>query len=278
MGLVEKVDYDGVEGIRVGRYGAKINTTCLLYRIGTTVIDTGPPNQWQIVRRFLQEKTVTQVIVTHHHEDHAGNLGVVAREFGCATFAPATSIQVLEEGFHLQFFRRILWGSPRARVRATPVPNEIPLGRGSHLVPIATPGHAPDLTCFLEPKRGWLFAGDLFIAPKILYLRRDEDLGAMMQSLRIIQRYDFDTVFCSHRGVVPSGKKALKEKLGNLEALCERAVSLHRAGNSAKEIRYRLLGKESVMSFFSAGDFAKKNLIDACLRLADKASPKQEMH
>jgi glyoxylase-like metal-dependent hydrolase (beta-lactamase superfamily II) len=267
MGIVERIEHAGVEGLRVGRYGKKINTTCVLYRVGSTIIDTGPPNQWSAVRRFLLEKPVTQVVVTHHHEDHAGNLGIIARELGYPAFAPATSIQALEHGFHLQYFRRIIWGSPRARVRATSLPDKIPLGPGSRLVPIATPGHSLDLTCLLEPQRGWLFAGDLFIAPKILYLRRDEDLGAMMESLRLIQRYDFDTVFCSHRGVVLSGKKALQKKLGNLEALCEQANSLHRAGLGVKEITRRLLGKESLMSVFSAGDFAKRNLIDACLRI-----------
>jgi glyoxylase-like metal-dependent hydrolase (beta-lactamase superfamily II) len=268
MGLVERIECEGVEGLRIGRFGTKINTTCLLYRIGGTVIDTGPPNQWPAVRRFLREKPVTQVVVTHHHEDHAGNLAVIARELGCAALAPAASIPALEEGFHLQYYRRIIWGSPRERVRATPVPDEIPLGPGSHLVPIPTPGHCFDLTCYLEPNRGWLFGGDLFIAPKILYLRRDENLQVMMESLRLIHKYDFETVFCAHRGPVPSGKQALKKKLENLEALCDQAGAMYRAGASLKEITRRLLGKESVMDWFTAGDFAKRNLIAACLRLA----------
>jgi glyoxylase-like metal-dependent hydrolase (beta-lactamase superfamily II) len=268
MGLVERVESEGVEGIRVGRYGNKINTTCLLYRFGSTVIDTGPPNQWSAVRRFLQEKTVRQVIVTHHHEDHAGNLGVIARELGCAALAPGASIESLEKGFHLQYYRRMVWGSPRVRIRANPVPNKIPLGTGNHLIPISTPGHSPDSTCYLEPHRGWLFGGDLFIAPRVLYMRRGEDLGVMMESIRLILRYDFDTIFCSHRGIVPHGKKALKKKLDNLETLCEQASTLHRTGTSPSEITRRLLGKESFMSWFTWRDFTKQNLIEACLRVA----------
>jgi glyoxylase-like metal-dependent hydrolase (beta-lactamase superfamily II) len=268
MGLAERISHEEVEGIRVGRHGAKINTTCLLYRIGTTVIDTGPPNQWAVVRQFLQEKPVTQVIVTHHHEDHAGNLGLIERQHRCAVYAPQASIRPLAEGFHLQYFRRIIWGSPATRVLARPVPDVVSLGSGLQLKPIATPGHSPDLTCFLEPQRGWLFAGDLFIAPKILYLRRDEDLGTMMASLRQIQQYDFDTVFCSHRGVVHAGKNALKKKLENLEALCEQAASLYKAGHRTSEITRRLLGKESLMAWFTWHDFAKRNLIEACLRVA----------
>jgi glyoxylase-like metal-dependent hydrolase (beta-lactamase superfamily II) len=268
MRRAQRVEHEGVEGLRVGRVGNKINTTVFLYRIGDTVIDTGPPNQWAAVRRFLQEKPPRQVLATHHHEDHAGNLAVIAREFGCPVFAPVASIPALEQGFHLQLIRRIVWGSPQARVRATPFPDEIPAGPGNCLTPIATPGHSPDLTCLLEPDRGWLFAGDLFIASKILYLRRDEDLAVMLESLRLIQRYDFDTVFCSHRGIVPDGKKALKKKLDNLEALCEQAGSLYRAGNDSGAITRQLLGKESLASWISGGDFTKRNLIEACLRVA----------
>jgi glyoxylase-like metal-dependent hydrolase (beta-lactamase superfamily II) len=268
MRRVQRVEHEGVEGLRVGRVGNKINTTVFLYRIGDTVIDTGPPNQWPSVRRFLQEKPLRQVLATHHHEDHAGNLAVIAREFGCPVFAPAASIEALEQGFHLQLIRRIVWGSPQGRVRATPLPDEIRAGPGNCLTPIATPGHSPDLTCLLEPDRGWLFAGDLFIAPKILYLRRDENLAVMLDSLRLIQRYDFDTVFCSHRGIVLDGKKALKKKLDNLEALCEQAGSLYRAGNDSGAITRQLLGKESLASWISGGDFTKRNLIEACLRVA----------
>jgi glyoxylase-like metal-dependent hydrolase (beta-lactamase superfamily II) len=272
MGLAERIEHDGVEGIRVGKYGKKINTTCLLYRIGSTTIDTGPPNQWSIVRRFLLEKPIAQAIVTHHHEDHAGNLGLIAREFGCPVLAPAGSISALADGFHLQYFRRFIWGSPSLRVQPTVVPDEIHLGPDSHLVPIATPGHSTDLTCYLEPKRGWLFGGDVFIAPKILYLRRDENLQTMMESLRLIQRYDFDTVFCAHRGVVTSAKKLLKRKLENLESLCEEAGKLHRSGQSPREITRTLLGKESLMSWFSGGDFTKRNLVEACLRIGTAES------
>jgi glyoxylase-like metal-dependent hydrolase (beta-lactamase superfamily II) len=268
MGLIERTEHQGVEGLRVGRFGAKINTTCLLYRIGTTIIETGPPNQWALVRDFLREQPIQQVVVTHHHEDHAGNLGVIAREFGCATFAPPASIAALAHGFHLQYFRHIVWGRPRARVRANPASAEIPLGPGSHLIPIATPGHSPDHTCYLEPNRGWLFGGDLFIASKILYLRRGEDLGTMMDSLRRMQSYDFDTVFCSHRGPVVSGKKALQKKLENLESLCEQAANLHQAGVELKEITRRLLGKESLARWFTMNDFSKQNLIEACLSVA----------
>ncbi len=269
MGVVERLECDGVEALRVGRFGTKVNTACVLYRVGSTVIDTGPANQWPAVRRFLREKPLAQALVTHYHEDHAGNLARIAREFGpgVRTLAPAATVPFLAEGFPIERYRRVIWGSPRGRVRPEPVPQEIPLGTGSWLVPVATPGHSPDMTCYLEPNRGWLFCGDLFIATRLHYLRRGEDLAGILASLRLIQRYEFDTVFCGHRGPVRGGKEALRKKLDNVEALCRQVASLHRAGNGVREITRRLLGREGFVALFSGGRFSKRSLIEECLRL-----------
>ena len=45
--MIERIEHHEVEGIRVGRFGSQINTTCIVYRLGSTVIDVGPPNQWR---------------------------------------------------------------------------------------------------------------------------------------------------------------------------------------------------------------------------------------
>ncbi len=70
------------------------------------------------------------------------------------------------------------WGarSP-ARVGALPERLETPR---FHFQVIHTPGHSADHVALFEPERGWLFLGDLYLAPKPRYLRADEDvmLGA----------------------------------------------------------------------------------------------------
>ena len=57
MGVVERFEHQGVEGLRTGRFNLGINTTCILYRIGSTIVDTGPPNKWSTVRRLLCERS-----------------------------------------------------------------------------------------------------------------------------------------------------------------------------------------------------------------------------
>lgn len=57
MGIVRQFGYKEVEGLRTGRFDLELNTSALLYRIGTTLIDTGPANRWQQVRAFFAGET-----------------------------------------------------------------------------------------------------------------------------------------------------------------------------------------------------------------------------
>jgi hypothetical protein len=72
-------------------------------------------------------------------------------------------------------------------------------------------------------------------------------------------------VFCSHRGVVRSGKQALRAKLDSLETLCQRVGRLRSEGRSADEITRLLLGRENWLSWATGLHFSKRNLIRGCL-------------
>ncbi len=266
MGVAKRIQHSGVEGVRVGRFGGAINTTCLVYRIGDALIDTGPPNQWGAVRRFVEETAPRQVILTHHHEDHSGNAPALRRIQRLPVYAPELSIPLLAGGFKVHLYRRLVWGRP-ALINVDPVAPVVEVGGGMTLRRIAAPGHSPDMTCYLVPERGWLFSGDLFVAALPRYLRSDEDFPQQLKSIRSILQYDFDTVFCAHRGVVANGHLAFKRKLEYLESLRLRARRLHQEGKEVREITRLLLGKEDLLSWFSGGHFRKSNLIKACLEV-----------
>ncbi len=270
--MFEKIQFDGVEGLKVGRVGSQLTTNCILYRLGATVIDTGPPNQWRRVRRFLEEREVGKVIVTHHHEDHSGNLAAIHRHLGSPVFSPPGSVEAIAGGFALKPYQRLIWGRPD-RVRPQPIDGEISLGGGRRLTPIHAPGHSHDMTCYLDPERGHLFTGDLYIASKTRYLRDDEDLKQQLDSLCKILELDFATVFCAHRGVVRSGKAALAKKLDFLESLCQRVAALKAEGRSVRGITRKLLGREDLMTVLTGLHFSKRNLIAACWEMAADGPP-----
>ncbi len=141
MGLLSRISHDAVSGIRVGRFGSRINTSCYVYRIGDTFIDTGPPNQWKEVRQFAAECSLNRVLLTHHHEDHSGNALRLARKFGATILAPEKTIPLLRNGFKLRPYQKIVWGKPKL-LQAKSVPDCIEIEGGFHLKTCPTPGHA----------------------------------------------------------------------------------------------------------------------------------------
>jgi len=268
MTVVEALSHDRVHGIRVGRFRSRLDTTCILYRLDDVLIDTGPPNQWSVVRRFARQGALRRVVLTHHHEDHAGNLARLGSTTDIEILAPEPSRARLSSGSSLRAYQRVVWGTPR-RVEARPVPDRIELADGGCLLAVPAPGHSVDMTCYLEPERGWLFTGDLYVTARPRYLRADEDISQEMHSLRSVLELDFDTIFCAHRGILTAGKQALQRKLDHLSALCERVRELRDRGESERRITRKLLGREDFLSFVTGFHYSKRNLVRACLAQDD---------
>lgn len=261
MGSMERFDFDEVEGLRVGRFGAKLNTTCILYRIEETIIDTGPANQWAKVLYFLKERDVHSVLLTHHHEDHSGNARRLNRKLNADIFSHSHGQEILKKGFSVPLYRRLVWGKP-GKVETLPMPEKIKAGP-LVLDVIHCPGHAPDMACFLEAQRGWLFTGDMYISGRPRFLRSDEDPNEQIKSLTHLLTLQFDTLLCSHRGIVLDGYTAMREKLKYLVTLREQVYYYLDKGDSHKQITRRMLGREEWTAHISGGEFSKRNFVKA---------------
>ena len=260
MSIIERLEYKRVEGIRVGRFKSQINTSSIVYRVGRNLIDSGPPNQWRFVKAFIEARGINRAFITHHHEDHSGNGGAMREELNMDVLAPPSSLQLLAEGYPLELYRRVIWGNPRT-YRAKPLPETVELENNLSLRQLPAPGHSPDMTCFLIPERGWLFTGDLYVAPNPHSARKEDDYVQEIESLRRILAHSFDTVFCAHRGIVKNGWRALRKKLDYLVSLRQEIRHLAQQGYSAAEIRKILLGKEGAISWLTFFHFSKKNLV-----------------
>jgi len=265
----ERLTYGPVDGLRTGRYGLGLNMKAVCYRIGRTLIDTGPPNQWRAVRRFATEQDddhgIDRVLVTHHHEDHAGNAARLQELLDVPVYAPEPSLERLREGFSLETYRWVVWGRPRP-VEAKPVPDALTLADGTTLRSLPAPGHADDMVCYLAEGHGLLFSADLYITPRPQYLRFDENVPRLIESIHDVLEHDFDTVLCAHRGVVENGRRALSEKVKYMEALCGVVQRRYRYDKLAvPQITDEILGREGLLYWASGGDFSKQNLIASCL-------------
>lgn len=263
MAIRQHYKYEEVTGRKVGRFNLGINTQFIVYRIGDTVIDAGPSNQWRHVKSFLTQSPVKQLLLTHHHEDHSGNAERIAKHFKLTPKAPSLSQTKLASGYRTPLIQKLIWGNPK-KTTTQPIESSEYLTDGSPIIPVHTPGHAKDLTCYLLPKQGYFFSGDLYIARNLKLLRSDENLPILVNSLRKAIDLDFKVLFCPHGGIFENGKEMLTTKLNNILALCEKAQMLKQQGLDHQQITLRLLGPENMVGKLSRGNFSKINLIKQC--------------
>lgn len=247
------------------------------YRIGDLLIDAGPPPTagrlvaWcREARESTRKGGLSQVVLTHHHEDHSGGAAALQEGLGLPVLAPESAVPMLAEGLRMPLYRRVVWGAPR-RFRALPLPGDggevvASLGGGQlHFRIVPTPGHALTHVCLFEPERRWLLSGDLYVHPRVRYLRRIEDVGAHLESLRRVLALEPAVLICAHAGVVGDAQGALAAKIGWWEDLATQAHALRDRGWPLRRITRQLLGREGFLAYASFGDFSKKNLVRSLL-------------
>lgn len=269
MPVIHKIDHPVVEGIRVGqtdrRGNYRINTTCIVYRLGDTIIDTGPTKEWSTVQRFLEERQVRQALLTHYHEDHSGNCGHIQECFNSVIHSHQNNHEKIAHGFRLNFSSKMIFGQI-SFADAKSYPDDLSLENGLTLKALHMPGHSDDMTTLYEPNEGLLFSGDLYVSSQVRYAHREESVVQQIQSLQTAIALDFDTLFCAHRGLIADGKTALKNKLDYLLSLQQEVQQLHQKGWSERAITRHLLGREDTVALFSGFDMSKRHLIRACLK------------
>lgn len=267
MPLIERFDYQDLKAIRVGRINRGVTTTFVVYRLGTTMIDTGPANQWRYIQPFVSVMPVEHLFLTHHHEDHAGNAARIQALSGVQPWASALAVEKLRTGYKIPPAQRFVWGSAEP-VQAREVPDSLEIDGGEVITAIAAPGHAKDMLCYFLPRRGWLFTADLYIANYLRWSRSDEHMPILVNSIRRVLQLDFATILCPHRGLVSQGRQRLQEKLDYLLELSGKAQQLDAQGLPLDQITRRLLGREGLLTYLTGYNLSKRNLIRSCLEVS----------
>ena len=232
------------------------------YRLGDLLVDTGPPSTAPALAAWCGRAGVRRVVLTHHHEDHCGGAAALAAA-GLPVAASAEAVPLLAAGLRMPPYRRLIWGVPRS-VRAVPLPAVVE-GEGYRLRVVPTPGHAFTHVCLFDEVRRWLFSGDLFVHERVRYLRRIEDVGLHLASLRRVAALEPDLLLCAHAGPVADARGALARKIAWWEELGRRARELADAGYPPRAVSRRLLGREGLLTYLSVGDFSHANLVRSFL-------------
>lgn len=250
--------------------------TVSAYMLGDTLVDSGCAAAAAELVDWSRTHGVRRAVHTHYHEDHTGGDARLIAELGVEVFATPETAAQLRAFYRLPLYRLLTWGQP-GNVEASPIGGEVMVG-GHPFRVIPTPGHCPDHVCLYQPENGWLFSGDLFISARAKYLRRGEDAWRILSSLRRVRGLEPRTMMCSHSGFIANPEAAITAKVRYWEDLAEKGAALRRRGESDREITRRLLGREGFLSWFSAGDFSKLNLMRSLLREPVRTGAVQVSH
>lgn len=226
------------------------------YVIDRVMIDTGFHHARRALRDAVRSLGVRGAIVTHWHEDHAGNVHSLAEDGVPVLLRPDTA-EILTARPFIQLYRRFVWGRPP---RLVSEPSSFDAGE---LQCIHTPGHAEDHQVVWHPTTRTLFSGDLWLGVRARVLHTSEDPYQIVESLRTVLALEPKRMFDAHRGFVATPVEAIRAKIdwlgGTLEEIGRRVTE----GWSDREIVSRVLGGEELTGRLSHGDYSRRNLVRA---------------
>lgn len=224
-----------------------------------TLIDSGFRRARRDVASVLATHPVERAILTHWHEDHSGNLPLLA-ERRIPTVVTALTRARLPEARSLRLYRWAIWGS----VPETEVP---PPANEGELEILPTPGHSEDHVAVWDPRSETVFGGDLFLGVRASTTHADEDPYATLASVRRILNLEPKRFFDAHRGALRDPIDALAAKadwLATAIGEIERGIDL---GDSDSIIRTRVLGREGATTWASGAEMSKLNFVRAVRRI-----------
>lgn len=238
------------------RRSASVGYHVSAYMTRGVVIDTGFPAISRELAAWLERTKPRGVIVTHAHEDHGGNVDVVARLGLPMRMDPATLAEL--QGAKLPgLYRLLVWGRPRR------VP--VGLGPGDFEEPalrmVHTPGHSIDHHVVWDAEREHLFGGDLFLGVKVRVIAPWEDPRAHAASLRAAIALRPKRLFDAHRGVIMDPIGALTAKADWIEGIVAAVERRLAEGWSEGAIADEVLGRERSLRYLSAGEYSHANFV-----------------
>ena len=186
-----------------------------VYIVGKTdvaVIDPGPiiPEHLDALKRALDGKRVTHILVTHTHNDHSPAAQPLKEWTGAKTYAygphgsgKAEDGVKVEEGGDMAFL-------PDVRVKD----GDVIKGNGFTFECVYTPGHTSNHMCFALREEKALFTGDHIMGwSTTVVTPPDGDMAQYMASVRKLLARDDEILYPTHGAPVTDPKPFLEAYL-----------------------------------------------------------------
>jgi glyoxylase-like metal-dependent hydrolase (beta-lactamase superfamily II) len=261
--MIEIQRFDDVERIRLASWGSRVaGMDVSAYLVGGILVDSGFPHARRALARVLDERRVTGAVLTHYHEDHAGNADLLA-ERRIPVAMHAITRERLVAPASIRAYRRVVWGSPRPlrspRDFAEPLTMEV----------VHTPGHSPDHQVVWDPRRATVFSGDLWLGVRARIMHTSENPFQIVESLRTVLALRPARMFDAHRGAVRDPVAAITAKIGYMEDTIAAIQAKLGAGWSDRAILSSILGGEEIVALASGGEYSRMNFVRAVKRAND---------
>lgn len=230
-----------------------------VFAVRGVLIDCGFPRVAREVSALVDRLRPRGALITHRHEDHAGNVEMLARQ-GIPIDASPDTLARVRLPRRIGAYRRVTWGA------MPPLTTPVRPFRDQSLELVPTPGHSEDHHAVWDHETGTVFLGDLFLGVKVRVAHAYETPRAHVASLRSIVARAPARVFCSHRGLLRGGTSLLVSKIDWMQRVIERIDAMHDAGADVTTIRRTVIGRRSSTHWFSRGDYSPDHLVRAVLR------------
>ena len=236
-----------------------VGLTVSAYLVRGVLVDSGFPAVGAEVEAFVRERRPRGAMLTHRHEDHAGNAERLAR-LGVPIAASDETLSAIRAPGPIGFYRRFTWHAmPPLASRAERFDDE-------SLRLVHLPGHSTDHHGVWDAETRTLFGGDLFLGVKVRVAHPGEHPRELARSLRRASALGPRRLFDAHRGPVPDPVGALEAKADWLETTIERIERRVVQGWSDRAIRRDVLGGEELAGWFSRGDYSRGNFVRSVRR------------
>lgn len=267
MKLSSTFDYQDVQIFKFGSWPfGQPRMFSHLFFIDGLLIDTGHSNMRKEILQAVGGLKVDQIFITHHHEDHTGNVAELQRIFACPTLASGKCVELMKDPPPISFAQWLTWGSRPAFSGLTETMDRLSTAKYNfEIYPI--PGHAEDMLCLYEREQGWLFSADLWVSDRIRYFMRPESMLQQIESLQKVLALDFELLFCSHNPQFQGGKQRLANKLQFFEDFYGKVSTHYHQGLKSHQIMKALGLKENWnIRLTSGGELSTLNMIKAVIR------------
>jgi len=227
------------------------------YFVRGVLIDTGPYHVRAGLARAMHGLRPRGVIVTHWHEDHAGNAAMMAKA-GIPLWMHDYTEQKLRDFPRVKFYRHFTWGRP-----ANLTSGDIAVFNPAPLQVLATPGHSPDHHVVWDAETRTLFSADLFLGVKVRSVAVTERPRQHIESLTRAIELNPERLFDAHRGLLIRPVELLKAKRAWMQdtiGAIELAVA---AGHAESQILREVLGGEERTGYFTEGEYCRANFVRA---------------